>query len=113
MQDAKIWVDILDNRIKKFNPASEDLSLATAWNQIGICYLNKDEVDHAIDSWIKSVDLYKNAKNRPDFSGTFPSVSLALMYALQGQAEKGEVVLMPVLEEHERILGKDDTTTTE
>lgn len=113
MHNAKTWVEILLSRIEKFNLPSEALSLATAYNQVGICHLKRDEVDEAMNSWKKSLATYSGVDNRPDFSGTFPAISLAQMYALQNRPEEGEKVLMPALEEHERILGKDDKTTTE
>jgi hypothetical protein len=113
MDNANIWVDILLNRIKRFNPPSEALALATAYNQIGICHINKHEIEDAMNSFRKSVTAYRNVDNRPKFSGTFPSISLANLYVQQGEPEEGEKVLTPTLEEHEKILGKDDKTTTE
>jgi hypothetical protein len=113
MHDANIWLDILLNRIKRFSPPSETLSLATAYNQIGICHINKNEIEDAMKSWKQSLDAYRSVESPPIFSGTWPTISLALLYALQGRPEEGEKVLVPSLEEHERILGKGDTTTTE
>ena len=113
MHDAKVWLNILLDRIKRFNPPSEELSLATAYNQIGICHINKNELEDAMNNWRQSVATYRSVKNPPNFSGTWPSLSLAQGYTLQGRPKEGEEVLMPSLEEHERILGEDDRTTTE
>lgn len=110
IHDVKLWLDLLLDR----SPSkAKALSLATAYNQMGICYIKKDKVEDAINSWKQSLATYRSMENPPVFSGTWPAISLALLYALQGRPNEGEEVLRPTLDEHERILGKDDTTTTE
>lgn len=109
MHDVKLWLDLLLNYSRFRHP----LSLATAYNQKGFCHIKKDEVEDAMKSWTQSLATYRSMENLPNFSGTFPAISLALMYTLQGRPNEGEEVLKPTLDEHERILGKDDTTTTE
>lgn len=110
MHDAKLWLDLLLDHRSRFN---RPLSLATAYNQMGFCHIKKDEVEDAMNSWKQSLATYRSMENPPDFSGTFPAICLALLYAQQGRPNEGEEVLRPTLDEHERILGKDDTTTTE
>jgi hypothetical protein len=114
MCDAKLWLDILLNRTQfRRRSVAEALSLATAYNQMGICYIKNDEVEDAMDSWKQSLAAYRSVDNPPNFSGTFPAISLAQLYVLQGRPSEAEEVLTLTLEEHERILGKDDKTTTE
>lgn len=113
IEDANIWQAILLDRINKYGQTSDKLALATAYNQLGICLVNKNRLGDAIDSFQKSISTYKSVENAPQFSGTFPAISLSLLYVLQGQPDEGENVLSPVLEEHERVLGRDDTSTTE
>ena len=114
MHDVKLWLDLLLDRSRNRRPSkAEALSLATAYNQKGICHIRKDEVEDAMNSWTQSLTTYRSIENAPDFSGTWPAISLAIQYVLQGQPNEGEEVLRPTLDEHERILGKDDTTTTE
>lgn len=112
MHDVKLWLDLLLDR-SRFgrSPKAEALSLATA--QMGFCHIKKDEVVDAMNSWKQSLATYRSIENPPDFNGTWPAISLALLYALQGRPNEGEEMLKPTLDEHERILGKDDTTTTE
>ena len=113
MQDAKLWLNIVLDRIKRFSPPSEEISLAIAYNQIGICQINKNEFEGAMYSWRQSITMYRTVNNAARFSGTWPSISLALLCALQGRPNEGEEVLTPCLREHEEILGSDDRTTTE
>lgn len=113
MDDAKVWLDILRDRIEKYNFKSDKLALATAYNQLGICFLNVDMIEEAKESWKQSLGAYKSVEDPPEFSGTFAAISLSLIYALQGKPEQGEQVIIPMLEEHERILGANDTSTTE
>lgn len=101
MHDVKLWLELLLDRPQFRRP----LSLATAYNQMGLCHIKKNEVDDAMNSWKKSLATYRSIENPPDFSGTFPAISLALLYALQGRPNEGEEVLRPTLDEHERILG--------
>jgi hypothetical protein len=114
MHDIKLWLDLLLDRSRSRRPSKEKaLSLATAYNQLGFCHIKNDEVEDAMSSWKQSLAAYRSMENPPDFSGTWPAISLALLYTLQGRPNEGEEVLRPTLDEHERILGKDDTTTTE
>ena len=114
MQDVKIWLDLLLDRSRFTSPSKEKASsLATAYNQMGFCHIKNDEVEDAMNCWKKSLATYRSVESPPNFSGTWPSISLAILYTLQGRPNKGEEVLRPTLDEHERILGKDDTTTTE
>ncbi|KAJ0120519.1 tetratricopeptide repeat domain-containing protein [Diaporthe amygdali] len=112
MKDVTMWIDILHDRIKRYGLDSDKLALATAYNQMGICLITLHKVEEAKSSWRQSIAAYKSVSDAPAFSGTFPSISLSLMCALQGEDDEAEQVLRPMLEEHERILGKDDTSTT-
>ncbi|KAL8831927.1 MAG: hypothetical protein Q9170_005089 [Blastenia crenularia] len=113
MDDAKLWLDILQDRAQKYKSSAEELALATAFNQLGICHIRKDEANDAMKSWEQSVAIFAGLKSAPDLSGTFPRLQLALLYTLQNRPTEAEAVLKPTLEEHERILGIDDKTTTE
>lgn len=114
IEEAQSWLAILHQRIEKYNQSSDKLALATAYNQIAICLMNKNQVEGAIDNFRKSLTAFKEVEDRPRFSGTFPAISLSnLVCLVQRQPDEAEQVLTPALEEHERILGVDDTTTTE
>lgn len=113
MDDAKAWLNIIHGRITRYASTLENLSLATAYNQLGICYINKDEVDDAMESWKHSVTTYASVEGAPDFSGTWPRISLAQWYTLRDCPTDAEDMLTPTLKEHERILGEDDVTTSE
>lgn len=79
---------------------------------MGICLVNKDQIEGAIMNFQKSLETYKSVEDAPQFSGTFPAISLSLLLTLQGRPDEGEKVLKPALEEHERILGDHDMSTT-
>ncbi|KAH8729231.1 nb-arc and tpr domain-containing protein [Ilyonectria robusta] len=113
IQYASAWIDILNDLIKKQNKPQHVLALATAYNQMGICCVNKDMVPEAMDSFNQSLTTFKGVHDAPQFSGTFPAISLSLLYVLEGRPDEAEEILSPVLEEHERLLGVDDLTTTE
>lgn len=40
----------MDDRIEKHHLKSDKLALATAYNQLGICFLNIDKIEDAKDS---------------------------------------------------------------
>ncbi|KAK3941873.1 hypothetical protein QBC46DRAFT_381661 [Diplogelasinospora grovesii] len=112
-EHANTWLSIVHDRIMKYNDTSDRLALATAYNQMGICLVNKDQIEDAMDSFQKSLTIFRSVEDAPQFSGTFPALSLSHLFTLRGRPDEGEEVLAPVLEEHERILGEDDTSTTE
>jgi hypothetical protein len=112
LDDAQAWQAILHERLEKYNKNADRLALATSFNQLGICYITKGDTDSAMANFRKSIETYKGVEDAPQFSNTFPSISLSLLCALHGQPDEGDAVLSPVLEEHERVLGKDDVTTT-
>ncbi|KAK7912199.1 tetratricopeptide repeat domain-containing protein [Apiospora marii] len=113
LEDANTWLAILRRRITKFDMPSDRLCLATAYNNLGICYSRVNAVEEAIASWRQSLAEFDSAIDAPPFSGTFPRISLSLLLVSQDQVAEAEKVLVPALEEHERLLGKDDKTTTE
>jgi hypothetical protein len=113
LYDAKAWIEIVTDRIMTYNPPLEGLLLAGGYNQLGISYAFKSQMEDAIKSWHQSLATYKGVKDAPSFSGTWPAISLAYSYVLLSKPDEGEKVLKSTLEEHERLLGKDDMTTQE
>lgn len=113
IEDVNYWLKILHSRLAKYDLPSDHIALATAYNQMGICLFTKDQIDEAADSFQKSLDAYRTAPNRPNFSGTFPALSLSLIRCMQGRAEEAELVVKPMIEEHERVLGANDITSAE
>lgn len=113
VEDAKIWLDILHGRIEKYNQQSDKLALATAYNQVGICHASKGSFEDAMTSFRESLEAFKNVPDAPQLSGTFPAISLCNLCVFQKRPDEGEEVLRSTLEEHERILGSEDTTSTE
>ncbi|KAH7265628.1 uncharacterized protein BKA55DRAFT_559302 [Fusarium redolens] len=112
LEDADIWQKHLNSRIEKYGLPSDKLALATAYNQLGICQSNKEQFDDAVTSFNKSVVTYNSVANAPQFSATFPAISQSMLHCLMDRYDEAEHVLTPFLEEHEKVLGKDDKTTT-
>ena len=113
IQDCQVWLDILRMRLNTYHLSSDTVSLAVAYNQMGICYLNENAVEDAISNFQQSLLTFDSLHDAPDFSGTFPRISLSVLYTLQGEPDKADAVLIPALEEHERKLGMDDISTSE
>lgn len=113
MEHAKAWLEILVDRIEKWNLPSDALNLATAYNQLALCYIKEDEVEEAIKSWTFSFDTYRNLESAPKLSGIWPAVSLTLVYVQENRAQEADDLLTPVLKEREEVLGKNDMTTSE
>lgn len=101
MEHAKAWLRILIDRIEKWHLDEDSLAMATAYNQIALCHIHKDEVEDAIKSWTASLDAYRTAPNAPKLSGIWPATSPALIYAIEGLPEQGDDVLTPVLKERD------------
>lgn len=113
LYDAKAWIKIVTDRIIEYNPPLEGLLLAGGYNQLGISYGFKNQMENATESWHQSLSTYRGVKDAPRFSGTWPAISLANSYSLLKTPDEGEKALKPCLEEHEKVLGKDDITTQE
>lgn len=113
IEDVNCWLKILHSQLAKYDLPADHIALATAHNQMGICLFTKDEMEEAANSFQKSLDAYQAAPKRPNFSGTFPALSLSLIRCMQERADEAEIVIKPMVEEHERILGADDTTSAE
>jgi len=113
IKDVNRWLEILHARIEKYDLPSDRISLATAYNQMGICLFNKDNTKEAAKCFQQSLDAYRTAPDRPNFSGTFPALSLSLIHCMEGRAEEAEEVVKPMIEEHVRILGPNDTSSAE
>jgi hypothetical protein len=113
MDHAKAWLAILIDRIEKWNLPSDALNMATAYNQLALCYIKVNNVKEAISSWRFSFDTYRNLESAPRLSGIWPATSLGLIYTLENRPEEANQVLGPILREREEVLGKDDTTTSE
>ncbi|EFX00266.1 nb-arc and tpr domain containing protein [Grosmannia clavigera kw1407] len=112
-RDAEIWQDILRGRIAKYGRPADQLALATAHNQMGICLARQDRYEDALRSFQLSLAGFRACTDPPRFSGTFPAISISLLCLLLRRPGQAEHYLMPTLLEHERHLGPDDTTTTE
>ncbi|KAI9172710.1 nb-arc and tpr domain containing protein [Paramyrothecium foliicola] len=113
ISDAKLWLRILQDRIHKTKRPSDILAQATAFNQLAICLVNANQLDEAMYNFRRSLTTFHSVKDAPQFSGTFPAISLTNLLVLQGKPEEGEQIIRPFLEEHENVLGVDDTTSTE
>lgn len=113
IHDAKIWLQILQRRIERYSNAADSLALATAYNQMGICLVNADNLQDAVENFQRSIATFQSVDEAPPFSGTFPAISLSNLLSLQGRWDEAQKVLAPTLEEHVDALGIDDVTTTE
>ncbi|KAL9097860.1 MAG: hypothetical protein Q9165_000186 [Trypethelium subeluteriae] len=113
MEDTKIWIRILFENIRKYKLKEDTLALGMAYNILAVSYISKGEVGDAIKSWRLSYDTIKNVKDYPQFSETWPAVNLALVLIQEGRLAEAEELLVPVLDEHEDVLGTNDKTTVE
>jgi hypothetical protein len=90
MHDVKLWLDLLLDHSRFKRPSkAKVLSLAIAYSHMGFCHIKKDEVEDAVNSWKQSLATYRSMENPPDFGETWPAISLALLYALQGRPNEG------------------------
>ncbi|KAF5969746.1 tetratricopeptide repeat domain-containing protein [Fusarium bulbicola] len=112
LEDAEAWQRLLNSRIEKYGLSSDKLALATAYNQLGICQSNKEQFADAVANFDKSVTAYNSVADAPQFSATFPAISQSMLHCLMHRYNEAEHALRPFLEEHERVLGKDDKTTS-
>jgi len=64
-------------------------------------------------SFRESLAAFKNVDDAPQFSGTYAAISFALLSTFCGKPDEAEETLRHMLEEHENILGRDDTSTSE
>jgi len=112
MEHANAWLQILTNRTNKWDFDEDTLAMAAAYNQIALCHIHRNDVQEAIANWVTSL-FYLEVPSAPKLSGVWPAINLALIYTIEKRLKEADDVLALVLEEREKVMGKDDKTTSE
>ena len=109
--NCKAWIELVLERIEKFNNRDDALELAEAYNESGMAYMRSGQENQAEDSWKQSIESFANVPGSTILDQTFPSIHLGIFYSIRGEGGKGDEVLQPVVKAREDAYGKDDTTS--
>lgn len=110
---CKRWIGLLVERIEKYQDQVDIMALPIAYNEIGMALMRVPDKDAAIKSWVMSCDTLAQVTKPGDLPFPFPWVHRALVSAYSGDPDSGDKLLAPVLQEREKKLGVDDTSTIE
>lgn len=108
---CEAWMKILVELLAEYNEREDALQLASAYTEIGMAYMRKSMEEEAIKSFKQSYEAHKPVDEDSKLDLTWPSIHLGLIYAIRGEGQKGDELLLPVLKQREEVLGKDDTTS--
>ncbi|KAK0622079.1 hypothetical protein B0T17DRAFT_509362 [Bombardia bombarda] len=114
----RCMIVLITERLEKWNRVDDAVQLADAYNESAMAYMrDKFQEQTAIMSWLQSYDAFEAAiQGDMDPIDTkirqeWPAIHLAIMYSLRGECEKGESILLPVLNAREEKFGKDSVSS--
>jgi hypothetical protein len=91
VDEIQAAVDLVMNRIKKWNLEEDAIQLAESYNVCGMALGRTKQYDRAIQSWWESYYAFGNIStgNRL-LRQEWPAVHLAIIYTLRDEAKQGE-----------------------
>ncbi|CAO2647526.1 Nn.00g084480.m01.CDS01 [Neocucurbitaria sp. VM-36] len=111
---TKRWIELLVSRITKYQHKDDIDTLPIAYNEYGWALMRVPDEQEALRSWeLASATIRELTKAREELPFPYPWFHRALIYSFNGQPDRAETIIMPILEEREKKLGKDDTGTYE
>lgn len=75
---------------------------------------DKSQEEAAVQSWLQSYDAFGEIGGDPidtKIRQEWPAIHLAIVYALGGDCQKAEGMLLPVIKAREVKCGKDSTSS--
>jgi len=112
LDEIQAVIDLVIDRIKKWNREEDAIQLAESYNVCGMALGRTKEYDRALKSWWESYDAFGHITHGNKLlRQEWPAIHLAIIYSLRNEAKKGEDILLPVLKAREEAFGKDDKTS--
>lgn len=87
--------------------------LPIAYTEYGRALMRVPDEKEALRCWEIASDTISERTKAGELPFPYPWFHRALVYAFDGQADLAETIILPILEEREKKLGKDDTKTYE
>ncbi|KAI1448209.1 P-loop containing nucleoside triphosphate hydrolase protein [Annulohypoxylon stygium] len=110
---TKKWVEMLVERITKYQKKEDEETLPIAYNEYGRALMWVPDKEEAMRSWEISCESVLQTTPEGKLPFPFPWMHSALVNAYDGKTDLAESSILPILEEREKKLGKDDTSTFE
>lgn len=115
LDHLKIMIDLIVERLQKWNNRSDALQLADSYNESAMALMrDPGKEDEAVSDWIRSYDAFGDIPGSTLIDQEWPAVHLALIYALRKDPtewQKGEDILLPILKAREEKFSKDSTVS--
>ncbi|KAF1850114.1 uncharacterized protein K460DRAFT_422532 [Cucurbitaria berberidis CBS 394.84] len=110
---TKKWVDRLYERIEKYQSKQDIDTMPIAWNEYGRALMRLPDKKEAMSYWERASIFISDRTKAGELPFPYPWFHRALINAFDGKQDLAESIILPILEERENKLGKDDVDTYE
>lgn len=108
------WMEILVERIEKYQDHTDIYSLALSYAEYGLALLHNGEEEEALKSTERSCQALEEITPPGKLiTSCFPWKHRGRILVYSGRHDQAEAVVAPFLAARERVLGKDDTVSYE
>jgi tetratricopeptide (TPR) repeat protein len=104
-----IWLKMALDRRDTEGSEIVDYELGQVYNELGVAYAMNGRYDDAVESFMKSIDVYQSLDEYEDTWLGWPMPNLGLMHWVKGDYDKAEEVLQEIRQVYEDAFGEDDT----
>lgn len=113
MSFCERWIEMLIERIEKYQDPVDTYSLAVSYSEYGLALMHHRKSDEALKSFERSCESFEQITPKGEPVYGFPYKHRARILTYSGKPDQAEAVLVPALEAREKVLGKDDTFSIE
>jgi len=111
---TKKWIEILvQRRVRYWQEKGDELALPVAYNDHGRALMWVPDKAGALRMWEVARDKVLQNKKDGKLPFPLPWINGALVHAYDGKTTLAEHLILPILKEREKVLGRDDTETFE
>jgi hypothetical protein len=107
------WMEMLIERIGKYQDSTDIYSLAVAYSEYGLALMHIPKAQEALKSFERSCEALEEITPPGEPVYAFPWKHRARILTSDGHPDLAESILSPFMEAREKILGKDDTFSIE
>jgi hypothetical protein len=113
VENCKKWTSILINRIIKYNERDDVETLPISYNETGMALMRLPDKDEAYKMWTLACEGLDQVTSPEDLPFPSPWMHRAIISSHNGDLDKAESIILPVLQRRQDTLGLDDTKTHE
>lgn len=105
---CKKWIELLVDRIQRYQEPVDIQTLPIAYNELGIALLTISDTDEALKSFETCCELLDQQRKPGKLPFPFAWQHKATVTAYTGDPDAAYKILAPILKEREKKLGKDN-----